>query len=92
MTYLYFISGSLFLLIPFTNFAHPQCPWASQVVLEVKNLPANARDTRDTQVQSLGQEDPLEEEMATLSRITKVITDNDKYYEETKPFFLIYFF
>ena len=31
----------------------------------VKNLPANARDT----VQSLGQEDPLEEEMATHSSI-----------------------
>ena len=31
----------------------------------VKNLPANARDTGD----SLGQEDPLEEEMATHSSI-----------------------
>ena len=41
---------------------------------------------KETQVQSLGQEDPLEEEMATHSSITKVITDNDKYYEETKPF------
>ena len=30
----------------------------------VKNLPANARDLR-RQVQSLGQEDPLEEGMAT---------------------------
>ena len=57
MTYLYLISGSLFLLIPFTNFAHPQCPWASQVVLEVKNLPANAGDVRDTG-SILGQEDP----------------------------------
>ena len=34
----------------------------------VKNLPANAGDTRD-QVQSLGWEDPLEKEMATHSRI-----------------------
>ena len=31
----------------------------------VKNLPA----TEETQVQSLGQEDPLEKEMATHSRI-----------------------
>ena len=34
----------------------------------VKNLPANARDT-ETRVQSLGQEDLLEEEMATYSSI-----------------------
>ena len=32
----------------------------------VKNPPANARDIRDT-VRSLGQEDPLEKEMATHS-------------------------
>ena len=32
--------------------------WASQLVLVVKNLPANAGDRRD----SLGQQDPLEEE------------------------------
>ena len=38
--------------------------YASQVALVVKNLPANARDLR-RQVQSLGQEDPLEEGMAT---------------------------
>ena len=52
------------------------CPWyivhsavrASQVVLVVKNLPANAGHTRDT-VQSLGQEDPMEKEMATRSSI-----------------------
>ena len=35
--------------------------WASLVVHMVKNLPA----MWETQVQSLGQEDPLEEEMAT---------------------------
>jgi len=35
------------------------------VALVVKNPPANAEDT----VQSLGQEDPLEEEMATHSSI-----------------------
>ena len=38
---------------------------ASQVSQMVKNLPA----VRETQVQSLGQEDPLEEGMATLSII-----------------------
>ena len=34
----------------------------------VKNLPANAEDV-EAQVQSLGQEDPLEESMATHSSI-----------------------
>ena len=38
------------------------------MALVVKNLPVNARDT-EKQVQSLGQEDPLEEEMATHSNI-----------------------
>ena len=41
---------------------------ASQVVLVVKNLPANAED-QEFQVQSLGQEDPLEEGTATHSNI-----------------------
>ena len=40
----------------------------SQVALVVKNPPANAGDIRDA-VRSLGQEDPLEEEMATHSSI-----------------------
>ena len=40
---------------------------ASQVVLVVKNLPANAGDIRD--VQSLGREDYPEGGMATLSSI-----------------------
>ena len=39
--------------------------WASLVVQMVKNLPA----MRDTLDQSLGQEDPLEEGMATHSNI-----------------------
>ena len=39
--------------------------WASLVVQTVKNLPT----TQETQVQSLGQEDPLEKEMATHSSI-----------------------
>ena len=39
--------------------------WASLVAQSVKNLPA----VQETQVRSLGQEDPLEKEMATHSRI-----------------------
>ena len=46
----------------------PGIPWASQVVLVIKNPPANAADVRN-QVQSLGWEDPLEEEMAAHSGI-----------------------
>ena len=38
-------------------------------MLVVKNLPPNAGDVKDTQVQSLGREDPLEREMATPSHI-----------------------
>ena len=41
---------------------------ASQVALRVKNPPANAGDVRDA-VRSLGQEDPLEEGMASHSSI-----------------------
>ena len=37
--------------------------------LEGKNLLANAGDVRDAGVRSLGQEDPLEGEVATHSRI-----------------------
>ena len=39
-----------------------------QVALVVRNPPANAEASRD-QVLSLGQEDPLEKEMATYSNI-----------------------
>ena len=35
----------------------------------VKNPPVNAEDVRDMGVQSLGQEDPLEKEMAAHSSI-----------------------
>ena len=42
--------------------------WALQLTLVVKNLSANAGDI-ETQVQSLGWEDPLEEGMATHSGI-----------------------
>ena len=45
----------------------PQFIRQIQVALVVKNLPANAGDIRD-EVGSLGQEDPLEKEMATHSR------------------------
>ena len=43
-------------------------PWASQVVLAVKSLPAGAGDARDV-VSILGQKDPLEEGMAAHSSI-----------------------
>ena len=39
--------------------------WASLVTQSVKNLPA----VQETQVQSLGQKDPLEKEMATYSSV-----------------------
>ena len=41
------------------------CIWASLVAQTIKRLPA----VRETRVQSLGREDPLEKEMATHSRI-----------------------
>ena len=45
--------------------AGPKHGWASQVAQTVKNPPA----MQETQVWSLSQEDPLEEEMATHSSI-----------------------
>jgi len=42
--------------------------WASQVALVVKNPPP-MQETEEMWVQSLGREDPLEEEMATHSSI-----------------------
>ena len=44
---------------------HNQVNWASLVAQLVKNLPA----VQKTQVRSLGQDDPLEKEMATHSSI-----------------------
>ena len=41
--------------------------WASQMTLEVKNPPTNAGDVREAG--SIADEDPLEEGMATHSRI-----------------------
>ena len=43
-------------------------PWASQVALMVKNSPP-VQEMQETRVPSLGQEDPLEKEMATHSNI-----------------------
>ena len=42
---------------------------ASRVALVLKNLPAYAGDAKKRWVRSLGQVDPLDEEMATHSRI-----------------------
>ena len=41
---------------------------ASPMAQQIKNLPA-VQETQETWIQSLGQEDPLEEEMATRSSI-----------------------
>ena len=41
----------------------------SQVAVVVKNPPADARETQEMRVQSLGLEDPLEKGMATHSSI-----------------------
>ena len=40
----------------------------TEISLQLKNLPA-VQETQTTHVRSLGQEDPLEKEMATLSSI-----------------------
>ena len=48
-----------------SNCQHPLDHQASPVAQTVKSLPV----VRETQVQSLGQEDPLEKEMATHSSI-----------------------
>ena len=47
----------------FRNKMHVILAWASLVTQTVNNLPA----IQETPVRSLGQEDPLEKEMATLS-------------------------
>jgi len=59
----------LYLPLPYPYIApfYPS-PWASQVVLVVKNPSANTGNARDS-VPSLGREDPLEEGMATHSSI-----------------------
>ena len=49
-------------------------PWASLVAHMVKNLPA----MQETWVSSLGQEDPLEKEMATHSSILAWCNPTDR--------------
>ena len=49
-------------------FIEAQLMWASQVDKWVKN-PPTVQETRETWVQSLGWEDPLEQGMATHSSI-----------------------
>ena len=44
------------------------CVWTSQVARVVKNLPASAGDV-ETELQSVGREDPLEKKMATHSSL-----------------------
>ena len=44
------------------------CPWTSPDSSVTKNSPA-VQETQETQVQSLGWEDPLEKEVATHSSI-----------------------
>ena len=48
-----------------TRLLNPKEDWASLVAQTVKNPPA----MQETQVQSLGREDPLEKKLATRSRI-----------------------
>ena len=52
----------------------------------VKNSPANAGDARNKKVQCLGQEDPLEKEMATLSSILawKILWTDEPNIEREK--------
>ena len=52
-----------------TLMLHTNLGWASQMAQWVKNPPANSGDTQEMWVRSLGREDPLEEGMATPSRI-----------------------
>ena len=50
------------------NVAYFPTHWASPLAQWVKNLPA-VQETQETRVQSLGQEDPLEEDMVIHSSI-----------------------
>ena len=54
---------------------------ASQVALVVQNLPM-IQEPQETRVQSLGQEDPLEEEMVTHSSILawRIPTDRGAWW------------
>ena len=55
----------LLVFLSIRGFSNELAPWASLVAQEVKNLPA----MQETWVRSLGQEDPMEKEMATHSSI-----------------------
>ena len=55
----------IFKWFPLCEFSLFDTPWTSLVALRLKRLPA----MRETQVRSLGWEDPLEKEMATHSSI-----------------------
>ena len=59
----------LYIFIFWINFLLEYSCGASHVALVVKNMPANAGDIKEIQVQSLGWEDPLEKEMAAHSSI-----------------------
>ena len=65
---IFFVNHNLIVLEVIIFFTNKSCliiRWASLVAQLVKNLPA----MQETPVQSLGWEDPLEEEMATHSSI-----------------------
>ena len=62
------VLGSGFVSSSFLNFFLITGPTREAGSSVVKKLPSNAR-VQETQVRSLGQEDPLEEEMATHSSI-----------------------
>ena len=61
--HLFLICSASVRSIPFLSFIVPIFAWASLVAQMVKHLPA----MWETQVRSLGQEDPLEKEMAIHS-------------------------
>ena len=58
------------------------------MALAAKNLPANAGDIRDV-VQSLGQEDPLQEGMATHSSIFFFFTEKIHFFSGYFQFLLL---
>ena len=65
-------AAQLEIVKPSTSKIHVSTALASLVSQTVKNLPAR----QETQVQSLGQEDPLEKGMATHSSILEKPTDS----------------
>ena len=63
------ITGDVDELWMYSLAMHTYIQGDSQMVLMVKNPPANAMDLRDLRIQFLGQEDHLDEDMATHSSI-----------------------